>query len=367
MKEAYSALSEKHSAYEEEYRIRRKDGVWIWVHDRATGTREENGVLCVDGLLRDITRRKQAEAELQSKTAFLEAQANSTIDGILVVDGRGQRLLLNQRFVELFNVPPEMVANQDDRNLLAYLVGLIKDPESFMAKLHHLNNHPSETSRDEIEFKHGMILDSYSSPVVDQSGIYYGRIWTFRDITERKRAETELYESRQMLQSILDAIPQRVFWKDRDLNYLGCNRAFATDAGLDTPGAIIGKSDFDLAWAASAEIHRTDDRLVMTQEWAKLDFHERQNRPDGSVLWLQTNKLPLRDRDGKVTGIIGTYEDITERKRAEKELRLTQSSLEDASDALYWLDPQARIVYVNEAACRSLGYSREELLALSVP
>ena len=105
----------------------------------------------------------------------------------------------------------------------------------------------------------------------------------------------------------------------------------------------------------------------MEQGSPQLNFHERQSRPDGSVRWLQTNKLPLRDQDGKVTGVLGTYEDITERKRAERELRLTQASLENASDGVFWIDPQEHFVYANEAACRSLGYSREELLTLSIP
>ena len=487
--QAYCALFESQSVLDEEYRIRRKDGTWIWVHDRAMGTRMENGVLCADGMLRDITRRKRAELELQSKTALLEAQANSTIDGILVVDSRGQRLMHNRRLSELFHIPSDKLADSDDQNMLRYVVTLLKDPDSFMAKVNHLYKHPDETSRDEIEFKDGTILDRYSSPVIDTNAIYYGRIWTFRDITarkrnedtlrqlstaveqspvsvvitdpqgdisyvnqkftestgyspeevlgrnsrflksgrnapevyrnlwstiaqghewrgefcnqkkngdvyweaatirpitnpngaithflaikeditERKRAEEELFRSRQMLQSILDAIPQRVFWKDRNSIYVGCNRAFSADAGLDSPAAIIGKSDLDLAWSGTAELYRADDRLVMEQGSAKLNFHEHQNRPDGSVLWLQTNKLPLRDREGKVTGVVGTYEDITDRKQAENELRLTQFAVEHASDAIYRVGPQGGIVYVNGEACRASGHSREELLSLSIP
>ena len=235
----YRALFENQSAYDEEYRIRRKDGAWIWIHDRASGTYVENGVVRADGV--------------------------------------------------------------------------------------------------------------------------------FGDITERKQAEEELYESRQMLQSILDAIPQRVFWKDRNSVYLGCNRAFARDAGLDAPAAIIGKNDFALAWSQTADLYRADDKLVMEQASSKLNFQERQSRPDGSELWLQTNKLPMLDREGNVTGVVGTYEDISERKRAEREFRLTQFSMEHASDAVEWIDSEGRILYVNQAECRALGRSREEVLSLSIP
>src|SRR5271169_608756 len=175
--QAYKALFEKQCAFDEEYRIRRKDGT-----------------LYADGFLCDITRRKQAEAELHSQTAFLEAQANSTIDGVLVVDRYGQKLMQNQRLGELFSIPADLLADKSDGNMLNYVVTLIKDPEAFRAKVNHLYKHPNETSRDEIELKNGMFLDRYSSPVIDKNGMYYGRIWTFRDITERKRNEDVLQQ-----------------------------------------------------------------------------------------------------------------------------------------------------------------------------
>ena len=111
-----------------------------------------------------VSERKRSEANLQSKTAFLEAQANSTIDGILVVDDGGQRLMQNQRLIELLRIPPEILADKSDRRMLTYVVTLVKDSDSFLAKIHYLNSHPSETSRDEIELQDGTILDRYSSP-----------------------------------------------------------------------------------------------------------------------------------------------------------------------------------------------------------
>ena len=103
---AYAALLEKKNPYDEEYRIRHKDRIWIWVHERAGTLREENGEIYADGYLSDITRRKRAEAELLFQTAFLEAQTNSTIDGTLVVDRHGQRLMANERLFQIFQLPP---------------------------------------------------------------------------------------------------------------------------------------------------------------------------------------------------------------------------------------------------------------------
>jgi signal transduction histidine kinase/DNA-binding response OmpR family regulator len=143
-----------------------------------------------------VSERKRSEANLQSKTAFLEAQANSTIDGILVVDDRGQRLMQNQRFVELLSIPPEILADTSDRRMFTYVVTLVKNPDTFLAKVHYLTEHPSEISHDEIELKDGTILDRYSSPVIGKR-VHYGRIWMFRDITERNRVQKDLIQARE--------------------------------------------------------------------------------------------------------------------------------------------------------------------------
>ncbi len=142
-------------------------------------------------IARDITLRKQAEQALISKTALLEAQVNSTIDGLLVVDENQKRVLTNRRIVELFDVPQDILDNSDDTLLLKYVVGLTKYPEKFLEKVTYLYDHSSEISRDEIEFKSGMVLDRYSAPVLGSDGKSYGRIWIFRDITERKKLEEE--------------------------------------------------------------------------------------------------------------------------------------------------------------------------------
>lgn len=125
----------------------------------------------------------------------------------------------------------------------------------------------------------------------------------------------------QMFQVVLDSIPSRVFWKDRDLNFRGGNQLFADDAGANCPADMIGKSDFDFPWAAEAEGYRADDTEVMESGIPKIGIEEPQPQADGSCNWVVTNKVPLRNRNGDVIGILGTYSDITEKKRHEDELR----------------------------------------------
>lgn len=359
--QAYAALFEKHSAYDEEYRIRRKDGSWIWVHDRASGTHEEDGVLYADGFLCDITPRKQAEEELRSKTAFLEAQANSTIDGILVVDRFGQRLMQNQRLGELFSIPAELLADKDDRRMLRYVVTIVKDPERFMAKVNHLYKHPDETSRDEIELKNGMILDRYSSAVVDKNGVYYGRIWTFRDITDRKRNEDVL----QQLSLAVEQSPSSVVITDPQGNVSYVNRKFTECTGY-SPEEVLGKNPRILnAGRSNPELYR---QLWTTITQGKLWRGEFCNKKKtGEIYWEAATVTPITNPKGVITHFLALKEDVTERRRAEKEFRLTQFSLENSSSTIQWMDSEGHILYVNQAACRSLERSREELLTLSVP
>ena len=185
-----------------------------------------------------------------------------------------------------------------------------------------------------------------------------------------RRRAAELPEaevSRRMLQLVLDTIPVRVFWKDLDSIYLGCNRLCAIDAGLATPEAIIGRSDFDLGWRDQAELYRADDRQVMASGVAKVNYEEPQTTPDGGRIWLRTSKCPLRDDAGQVIGVLGTYEDITERKRIEEALREKTDELDRffslTPDLLCIVSLDGRFRRLNGTWTETLGYGTAELEA----
>ena len=142
--------------------------------------------------------RRKAEEELRWRTAFFEAQVDSALDGILVVDSEGTKILQNQRLNDLMSIPQEIAENSDDAQQRQFVRTIVKNHDQFEEKVNYLNSHSEEVSLDEVELIDGKILERYSSPVRDKTGNYYGRIWTFRDITERRQLEEQFRQAQKM-------------------------------------------------------------------------------------------------------------------------------------------------------------------------
>jgi PAS domain S-box-containing protein len=182
------------------------------------------------------------------------------------------------------------------------------------------------------------------------------------DITERKRAEEALRASQQLIEGILNAMPVRVFWKDKNLVYLGCNAVFARDAGFADPKDIIGKDDYQMEWRKQADSYRDDDRQVIESGCSKLLIEELQTTPEGKTITLLTSKLPLRDSHGEISGLLGMYMDITERKQAENKLRQLSRAVEQSPALIVITDPAGDIEYANPKFIELTGYTLAEVL-----
>ncbi len=184
-----------------------------------------------------------------------------------------------------------------------------------------------------------------------------------RDISDRVFAENELRESQELIKGLLNSLPEGVFWKDRNLKFLGCNDTFAQDAGYKSPAELVGKDDNQMAWREEAEKYRKDDQEVIDSERPKLNIEETHTSADGITRTLLTSKVPLRSFDGQVRGVVGTSLDISDRKLAEERHR---TIIETARDGFWILDAKGHLLEVNDAYCRMSGYSKDELLSMTI-
>jgi PAS domain S-box-containing protein len=277
-----------------------------------------NGHKVIQCNIRDITERKQAATELRWKTALLEAQVNSSLDGILVVDNQGVKILQNQRLNELFKIPPPVATNENDAAQIQFVSKQTKHPDEFYQKVTYLNAHPEEQCRDEIELVNGTVLDRYSAPIRDKAGKCFGRIWTFRDITERKQAE----ESRARLAMAVEQAAESVMITDTGGVILYVNPAFEKITGYTRAEALGQNRRMLESDRQDAEFHR--------QLWSLLERgevwhgHLINKRKNGTLYEEDATISPVRDDTGKIVNYVAVKRDVTGEMALEAQFRQSQ-------------------------------------------
>ena len=205
-------LAEEGAVREFEFEIRRLDGRVITVLDTCTAVpHPPAGEAIYHGVLVDISQRKAAERAAEHTASLLAATLESTADGILVVDAAGKIATFNRKFVEMWRIPENVVARGDDNTALDFVMTQLKDPDTFLARVHELYDDPEADAYDEIEFKDGRIFERYSLPQ-RIGGRPIGRVWSFRDVTERKTAERRLVHD--AFHDALTNLPNRALFSD---------------------------------------------------------------------------------------------------------------------------------------------------------
>lgn len=262
----------------------------------------------------DISELKRREEELQKSEQMFRHLFNNSPDAIFIIREDGKFVDANEVALKRYGYNLDELLTRTPNHLAPARL-IEKIPEKFQnALIQPMHFEWVHIKKNGEEFP----VEVHSKPI-----FINGRQHIFaeaRDITDRKFAESALLESQQMLSSILNNIPIRVFWKDINSKYLGCNLPFALDAGFNSPEELYGKTDFDMGWKNEAELYRKDDKEVISSGIPRYDYEEPQTRANNEVGWLKTSKIPLKNINGEVIGILGTYEDITERKRTEEQL-----------------------------------------------
>jgi PAS domain S-box-containing protein len=295
-----------------------------------------------------------AASELRDRMLF-----ESSKDGILILDAvTGMILDVNPFLVELLGFSREAFLGKK-----VWELGFLKDLIANQASFAELQR----TTYIRYEDKPLETADGRQKDVEFVSNVYHVNRQkvircNIRDITERKRAMAELEASQQFIKNIINASPARIFWKSKELVYLGCNEAFARDAGFSDPKDIVGKTDHQLSWRDQADLYRNDDAQVISSGIPLINREEIQSNPTRSTLTLLTSKVPLRDARGEIYGILGLYIDISEIKQTESSHKLLAEAVDQSAETIMITDAGASIIYVNPAFEKVTGYAVADVL-----
>lgn len=279
------------------------------------------------GVGQNITERLERERELQQSLSLLAATLEATADGILVVDRKGRISSFNRNFARMWRIPDEVLASRNDDRALRHVLGQLRRPEEFLARVSELYATPEATSFDTLEFLDERVFERYSAPQ-SLAGEIVGRVWSFRDVTARRNAERALEKERHFLRQVLDEIPNFVFVRNRELRYVLCNRALASYWSR-TPEEIVGlrNADFLLDPAEVAKTESTDH--LAFERAGRIEPYEISHLDaQGQRHWRYYNKQVVFDQDGVPSHILGVGTDITERKTYEAQLQRMNEELE---------------------------------------
>lgn len=303
-----------------------------------------------------LHNEREARAKLSASEHRLQAIIDASPIAYALNDDRHNITLLNPAFISTFGYTLADIPTLADWWPKAY-----PDPDyrhwvesTWRERLRQAQNtgRPFQPFEVDIQCKNAEIKHILvgAGPL---EGVYSGEhLVTLLDLTEQTRANRALSNSNILLQSILETLPLRVFWKDNKSRYMGANRLFAQDAGLDSVADLLGRNDHELPWWEQAAFHQQDDQLIMQSGVGRLNEEEQRTLPDGERVWLSTFKLPLRNSDNQIIGVVGAYEDISMRKRIEDQLlwRTTflEALMECTPDGILAVDKEGRKLLQNQ-------------------
>lgn len=272
---------------------------------------------------RNITKNKAAETQLKQQEQFLRGVFDGSEHAIFVVDipapGVFQYSGWNLAAEKSLGIPQQAVLNKTPVELFGDAQG-----KKIQAKYQRCVDAKQAITYEERLYTSGKNTWWFTTinPLLDEDGTVFRLVGTSTDISNRKRTERELLSSQKFQKLLLDTIPINVFWKDRNSVYLGCNLRAAQLANLDSPDEIVGKTDLELPWSSEdSAIYQTRDREILASGKAQLNVEETITYADGTKVWLNSHKVPLRDSDDNIIGILATIEDISDRKQSEIRLQ----------------------------------------------
>ncbi|MCB1776602.1 MAG: PAS domain S-box protein [Candidatus Competibacteraceae bacterium] len=290
--------------------------------------REDGRIYALCGISTDISDRKQMEERLRKSEQDLKEAQHLAKMGSWELNISSNQLIWSDEIFRLFELDPAHF----DASYDAFLNAIHPEDHEAVNKAYtdSLQTRQPYSIRHRLRMADGRIkhVHEQCQTDFDEAGNPLRSVGTIQDVTELVQTEVALHDARNLLQTVIDHVPMRVFWKDRALNYLGCNPAFVRDNGWSQPSELIGKDDYQIGWANEADWYRADDLKVIESGIPRINCEALQTTPNGRSLWLRTSKVPLRNQNDEIIGVLGIYEDITEEKEKDRELARYRDHLE---------------------------------------
>lgn len=341
---------------------KRKDGSKFF-QDISLSYTEDQILICV---CRDISERKQAELEqarlkeqLSRSKAILQAQQEASFEGFLMIDENRQVLSYNQKFCQLWDIPQALIRRGKDPELLRYVLDKLLSPEEFIAKVEYVYEHPELIIKDEVQLKDGRIFERYCVPLRSPSGDYFGRIWSFRDISNTldhtlghcNSIEDKLRVSEQRLSLLVQQTPLAVIEWNTEFQVTAWNPAAERIFGYTASEAIGSNLEFLVPEFERKQVSKVVADLL-TQKNGSYNINKNLTK-DGRFITCQWYNTPLVTAKNEFVGVASMAIDITEQKQIQLELKRSQAQLQAILDhtpvGIYVKDLEGRYTLVNRA------------------
>ncbi len=312
--------------------------------------------------VQNITDRKLIQNDLEKSVSLLKSSLESTADGLLIVDNFGKAVEFNQRFVDMWKIPESIISTRDDEKMISYIFDQLTEPDVFLKKVKELYQNPSVKSFDIIYFKDGRIFERYSQPQLINNDIV-GRVWSFHDITDRKKAENNLVKSEEKFKNAFRFAAFGMALINMKGQFIEVNPSFCS---------IMGYTEKELAEKTFSDLTYPDDikaGLELSKELYEglRDYfwlEKRYVNKSGNIIWVLLSVTAIRDSNGKTIFTVAQLQNITEKHKLETDLKqsemLYRSVFDKSADAFAILDKSGKLLSESSNIEKFSGYSRAE-------
>ena len=310
-------------------------------------------------LAHSVEKHQRTEEALRTSETFFQTLVESLPQNILRKDTSGRFTFANQKFCQAIGKNLQDILGKTDADFF---------PPELAAKYHRddLRVMATQEHLDAVEAHQGkagekMFVHVIKTPLYDPAGRVIGVQGIFWDVTARKRIEEELAYERDLLRSLLDNIPDRIYFKDIHSRFLRCSRSMAQRLGLENPQEVVGKTDFDFHPGPQAQEYYDDEQRIILTGQPLIAKLEKQTDPAGKDIWASVTKVPIYASSGAVTGLIGLSRDITQLIQTEQALRQAEEKYrtiyENSVEGIFQTTRDGHFLSANPALARLYGYA----------